>query len=111
MHAANAHYSPLQLLTKYPYRPLPPGDDGLDTWGSAPLRRPVAPPPPPPTRRKPTYEAWYGSVSAYMETTIGLSPDDLADQPWQIWYDEGLSPRAAAKEALAEEGFGSMDLF
>ena len=37
--------------------------------------------------------------------TVGLTHEDLADYDYRDYFDAGMSPRDAAREVLAEEGY------
>lgn len=52
-----------------------------------------------------TFEEWYALVSRNLVRIAGVSADDLADQCWRDWYDDELTPLAAANLALENEGF------
>lgn len=52
-----------------------------------------------------TFEKWLSEVNAVIEKLCGLGYEDIADKPWWDWWEDGVSPREAAEEALAEEGF------
>ena len=52
-----------------------------------------------------SYDEWMREVDRAISIIIGLSHDDLADQPWREWYDSGMLPREAARQALEDEGF------
>lgn len=52
-----------------------------------------------------TYEQWLKAVDQYLEAEIGLGHQDLPDQLWRDWYEDGLDPMDAATEALDSEGY------
>lgn len=52
-----------------------------------------------------SFKKWMQQVDRYIAWLVGLGADDLADQCWRDWYDDGASPREAATEALANEGY------
>lgn len=54
---------------------------------------------------KRTFEEWMNQVDIYLDATVGLTHNDLADCCYRDWYDDGVSPKVAAKRALANEGF------
>lgn len=47
-----------------------------------------------------TFEAWMARVNRKLVGTCGLGCMDLPDADYRIMYDEGLTPREAAEEAL-----------
>lgn len=49
---------------------------------------------------KMTFEQWLNKVDAAVESRTGLSRDDLPDCPYRDWYDDGVSPSAAASRAI-----------
>lgn len=53
----------------------------------------------------PTFEEWLDDVRHCVNSFVGMSLDDLPHKRWRDWYEEGLSPEAAATLALEEEGF------
>lgn len=58
-----------------------------------------------PPKRKLTFEEWKKRADDAAVRRAGISLDDLADQPYYDWYEDGMSPEKAAKRALAAEGF------
>jgi hypothetical protein len=50
------------------------------------------------------FKDWMGRVDEYLWEWVGLTSEDLIDQLWRDWFEEGLTPRQAAKRALEEEG-------
>lgn len=52
-----------------------------------------------------SFAAWLGNVDRYMLGIVGLSHRDIGDQTWHDWYDDGVGPKAAVREALSNEGF------
>ena len=40
------------------------------------------------------------AVNAAIESKIGLSSDDLPDCCYRDWFDDGMTPRAAANMAI-----------
>ena len=49
---------------------------------------------------KKTFEQWMAEVNKAIEAKIGLSSDDLPDCPYDVWYEDGKSAKAAANKAL-----------
>jgi len=56
-------------------------------------------------------DQWLEEVDQVIGSFVGLTHDDLADQPWRDWYESGMSPNEAAAMALEAEGFpvGELD--
>jgi len=50
------------------------------------------------------FDLWFRDVDRWLLLRFGFGADDLPDQPWRDWYDDGLSPADAARCALEEEG-------
>lgn len=53
--------------------------------------------------------AWMASVDSYLLRKSGLTHLDLADINYRDLFDDGVSPREAADEALAENDFPGME--
>lgn len=51
-----------------------------------------------------SFEDWLGYVDARLFNQVGLTHGDIADQTWRDWYDDGVAPVDAAREALVNEG-------
>jgi len=51
------------------------------------------------------YDVWMAAVNEAINLEVGVSADDLADQPYHDWYLVGMDYREAAAEALAYEGW------
>ncbi len=47
-----------------------------------------------------TYAIWFAAVDAIVQRMIGLSAADLPDAPYRDWYEDGETPRQAAKAAI-----------
>lgn len=47
-----------------------------------------------------TFEHWKRTVDMVLGSIAGLCSDDLPDCCYADWYEDGLSPAAAAKRAL-----------
>lgn len=54
---------------------------------------------------KVTFEQWMQAVDNILEHEIEVSHDDLADQPYYVWFEEGVSPKVAAKRAMKADGY------
>lgn len=58
------------------------------------------------------FKEWMIKVEAEMDRIIGFSVNDLPDQPWRRWFNEGLEPSEAAHRAISitseEMGFGDI---
>lgn len=52
-----------------------------------------------------TFEQWMAKVNQIISNKVGLSSDDLADQPYMDWFEDDMPPLDAALEALADEGY------
>lgn len=52
-----------------------------------------------------SFEQWMKKVDAIIDADCGLSSDDLGDQDYLSWYEDGMSCREAAMDALREEGY------
>ena len=50
------------------------------------------------------YEEWIEQVEAALDAIVGMGVDDLPDQSWYDWFEDGMSPSAAAKKAIKNEG-------
>ncbi|MEZ5586275.1 MAG: hypothetical protein R3E46_04305 [Sedimenticolaceae bacterium] len=48
---------------------------------------------------------WLCKVDVEIKRVAGIGVFDLADQPYADWFDDGLTPQEAAREALELEGF------
>ena len=46
--------------------------------------------------KKLSFEQWMEKVNS----ALPISSDDLPDVCYRDWYDEGMSPKAAAREAM-----------
>lgn len=51
------------------------------------------------------FREWLAKVDAATVRIAGTPLDDLADQPFDEWYDRGISPEKAAKRTLRAEGW------
>lgn len=47
------------------------------------------------------FNMWKRMVDDVIRRKVGLHSDDLPDCPYYDWYEQGLSPLAAARRALA----------
>ncbi len=52
------------------------------------------------------FDTWRASVDYWVVAQTGMYADDLPDCPYRDWYDDGISPKTAAKRAIrnAKEG-------
>lgn len=50
------------------------------------------------------FKVWKQQVNSIIEDTIGLSCDDLEDCCYRDWFDDGVSPKTAAKRAIQNSG-------
>ncbi len=53
---------------------------------------------------KKPFEIWIKEVAAAVKKESGAHLDDLPDCPFQSWYDDGKTAKAAAKKALKNAG-------
>ncbi|MCO5193124.1 MAG: hypothetical protein M9930_07510 [Anaerolineae bacterium] len=60
---------------------------------------------------KTPFEQWMAAVDAAISSRTFLTSDDLADQPYRAWFDDGMSPEEAADETLSNEGWFENGLF
>jgi len=51
------------------------------------------------------YADWMAEIDRLMVAEAGVTHNDLPDQPWRDWYDEGLEPEEAVENALDDAGF------
>lgn len=56
--------------------------------------------------KKRSFEEWKKQVDQAINRICGLSSDDLPDQPYRDWYEEGVPTATAARRAVryAQEG-------
>jgi hypothetical protein len=52
-----------------------------------------------------TFEQWMKKVDQNISEVAGLSSNDLADQNYMDWFEDGMTPMEAAMEALDKEGY------
>lgn len=55
---------------------------------------------------KTPWQTWLLEVSEIVAREAGVGIDDLEDQPYRDWYEDGLTPVEAAEEVLEAVGFG-----
>lgn len=46
-----------------------------------------------------TFEVWMKRVDETLSRLYGITSEDLPDQCYQDWYDDGISPTAAVRRA------------
>jgi len=51
------------------------------------------------------FEEWMRELDNTLDRNIGIVSDDLPDQPYRDWFEEGLTPGRAAYRALRHSGF------
>ena len=51
------------------------------------------------------FEAWLKKVDEWCEKLAGLSYRDLSDVCYADMFEDGVSPKAAAKKALRNDGW------
>ncbi len=52
-----------------------------------------------------SYKDWFRAVNAWVEAIAGCVVMDLADCPFYDWWEDGVSPKVAAKRALEASGW------
>lgn len=52
-----------------------------------------------------TFESWLEKVNTVLFRLVGLGHEDIEDQPWWDWWDDGYSPYSAAQEAIENIGY------
>lgn len=59
-------------------------------------------------KRKKTFSQWMKEVDAFIEEKLPcMGSADLRDQPYALWYEDGVSSKTAANRAIKDE-FGSL---
>lgn len=58
-------------------------------------------------KRKKTFSQWMKEVDAFIEEKLGMDSEELRDQPYDLWYEDGVSSKTAANRAIKDE-FGSL---
>jgi hypothetical protein len=51
------------------------------------------------------FNVWKGRIDSLLESSIGLTTNDLADEPYKDWFDEGMSAMEVVELIAEEEGF------
>jgi hypothetical protein len=51
------------------------------------------------------FKAWLAEADLLCLRQTGVSIFDLADMPYDDWYEDGMSPKEAVRELLEEEGY------
>ena len=51
-----------------------------------------------------SFQQWFSSVNDFVSAQLGVDVRDLPDRPYHDWYDDGISPREAARMVVDEEG-------
>lgn len=46
------------------------------------------------------FRAWFAKVDAAVAAKVGIGVLDLPDYPYRDWYDDGVTPAAAAARAV-----------
>ena len=54
---------------------------------------------------KANFGAWFNEVNKCVERICGLSAEDLSDQPYNDWFNDGYTPQEAAHECLSDNGW------
>ena len=52
-----------------------------------------------------TFEKWMAQLNKRLSMLIGFTTDDLADQMYYYWWQDGYSVDDAIAELAVEEGF------
>jgi hypothetical protein len=52
-----------------------------------------------------TFDQWMDKVDRLVTAALGLSVHDLPDCCYRDWYDEGLTPRQAARRAIRNANY------
>lgn len=52
-----------------------------------------------------SFDEWLKEVDKEVIRLSGVSYQDLADQTWWDWWNDGYGAKEAAREALENEGF------
>jgi hypothetical protein len=53
------------------------------------------------TKNGDAFDRWRAEVDAEVSRRVGIGLDDLPDCPTANWFDEGLTPKQAARAAIA----------
>mgnify|MGYP001293243849 CR=1 FL=1 len=51
------------------------------------------------------FNSWVDAVDHEVDAIAGVSVHDLPDVPFRAWFEDGMTPREAAEEALENAGF------
>ena len=51
------------------------------------------------------FRVWKKKVDAALDMMADVTSEELPDKDYWAWFASGMSPKAAARKALAEEGF------
>lgn len=54
---------------------------------------------------KNAFAQWKARVNVCVIARAGVFADDLPDVPYYDWFEDGISPQAAAEMVLEESGF------
>ena len=52
---------------------------------------------------KKTFKEWFAEVDREIAHRYGMGALDLADCPYQDWYEDGMTPKRAASKAIKRE--------
>lgn len=52
-----------------------------------------------------SFERWMQKVDAILIKKCGLPSDDLPDQTWALWFEDGITPRNAVEACLDDCDF------
>lgn len=51
------------------------------------------------------FDRWMAEVDDAVISVCGMSVHDLADADFAVWYDDDITPKAAAAQVLRAEGW------
>ncbi len=54
---------------------------------------------------KPQFDSWMAAVDRHLMQRVGMTHDDMGDQCFYDWFDDGITPLQAARLVLENEGF------
>lgn len=52
-----------------------------------------------------SYERWLQQIDTYLAMMVGVSHQDLPDQPYRDWYEDGIGAAEAAAALLEMADF------
>jgi hypothetical protein len=54
---------------------------------------------------KPQFDSWMAAVDRHLMQRVGMTHDDMGDQCYSDWHNDGITPLQAARLVLENEGF------